>query len=77
MKRVERVVEYRIATKGGLLGGAKPLTADELHACAALLHDRMTESVCFRREDAKHLFDERTAEPLAHVDVLGQGRAAL
>ncbi|MCH8855026.1 MAG: phosphoribosylformylglycinamidine synthase [Proteobacteria bacterium] len=77
LKRVERVVEYRIATKGGLLGGAKPLTADELHACAALLHDRMTESVCFRREDAKHLFDERTAEPLAHVDVLGQGRAAL
>lgn len=77
LKRVERVVEYRIATKGGLLGGAKPLTADELHACAALLHDRMTESVCFRREDAKHLFDERSAEPLAHVDVLGQGRAAL
>ncbi|RTL20578.1 MAG: phosphoribosylformylglycinamidine synthase [Burkholderiales bacterium] len=77
LKRVERVVEYRIATKGGLLGGAKPLTADELHACAALLHDRMTESVCFRREDATHLFDERSAEPLAHVDVLGQGRAAL
>jgi len=42
-----------------------------------LLHDRMTESVCFRREDTAHLFDERTAEPLAHVDVLGSGRAAL
>ncbi|MCE4556154.1 phosphoribosylformylglycinamidine synthase [Pelomonas cellulosilytica] len=77
LKRVERVVEYRIATKTGLLGGAKPLTADELAACAALLHDRMTESVCFKREDTAHLFDERTAEPLAHVDVLGAGRAAL
>ncbi|HEY8881261.1 MAG TPA: phosphoribosylformylglycinamidine synthase [Roseateles sp.] len=77
LKRVERVVEYRIATKTGLLGGAKPLTPDELNACAALLHDRMTESACFSREDTKHLFDERTAEPLAHVDVLGQGRAAL
>jgi phosphoribosylformylglycinamidine synthase len=77
LKRVERVVEYRIATKSGLLGGAKPLTPDELKACAALLHDRMTESACFSREDTKHLFDERTAEPLAHVDVLGAGRAAL
>ncbi len=77
LKRVERVVEYRITTKSGLLGGAKPLSQDELAACAALLHDRMTESVCFRREDTTHLFDERTAEPLAHVDVLGAGRAAL
>ena len=77
LRRVERVVEYRITTKTGLLGGAKPLTADELNACAALLHDRMTESACFSREDAAHLFDERAAEPLAHVDVLGQGRGAL
>ena len=77
LKRVERVVEYRIATKSGLLGGAKPLTTEELQACAALLYDRMTESVCFSRDDTAHLFDERTAEPLAHVDVLGQGRAAL
>ncbi|RTL43916.1 MAG: phosphoribosylformylglycinamidine synthase [Burkholderiales bacterium] len=77
LKRVERVVEYRIATKYGLLGGAKPLNAEELQACAALLHDRMTESACFSRDDTAHLFDERTAEPLAHVDVLGAGRAAL
>ncbi|MFG6428319.1 phosphoribosylformylglycinamidine synthase [Roseateles sp. LYH14W] len=77
LKRVERVVEYRVATKSGLLGGAKPLNQDELNACAALLHDRMTESACFSREDTAHLFDERTAEPLAHVDVLGAGRAAL
>ena len=77
LKRVERVVEYRVATKSGLLGGAKPLSAEELNACAALLHDRMTESACFSREDTTHLFDARTAEPLAHVDVLGAGRAAL
>ena len=77
LRRVERVVEYRIATKAGLLGGAKPLSTEELAACAALLHDRMTESACFSREATQHLFDERTAEPLAHVDVLGAGRAAL
>ncbi|HEV8689788.1 MAG TPA: phosphoribosylformylglycinamidine synthase [Ideonella sp.] len=75
--RVERVTEYRLTLKSGLLGGAKPLTADERQACAALLHDRMTESVAFEREAAKHLFDEQPADPLAHVDVLGQGRAAL
>ena len=77
LKRVERVVEYRIALKSGLLGGTKRLSEAELQACAELLHDRMTESVCFSRDDTAHLFDERTAEPLAHVDVLAQGRAAL
>ena len=77
LKRVERVVEYRLQTKSGLLGGAKPLSTEELQACAALLHDRMTESVCFSRDAAAHLFDEREPEPMAHVDVLGQGRVAL
>jgi phosphoribosylformylglycinamidine synthase len=75
--RVERVTEYRVTLKSGLLGGTKSLTQQELIACAELLHDRMTESVLLAREDAQHLFDEKTAQPLAHVDVLGQGRAAL
>ena len=79
--RVERVTEYRITLKAGLLGGLmgneRTLTPDELIACAELLHDRMTESVLLARADAAHLFDEKTAASLAHVDVLGQGRAAL
>jgi phosphoribosylformylglycinamidine synthase len=74
--RIERVTEYRLQPKAGLLG-SKPLSAEELQAAAALLHDRMTESVVFEREAARHLFDERQAEPMAHVDVLGAGRAAL
>jgi phosphoribosylformylglycinamidine synthase len=77
VKRVERVTEYRIKLKSGLLGGAKTLTAEELQACADVLHDRMTESVLLDRAAAAHLFDEKTAQPLEHVDVLGQGRAAL
>ncbi len=77
LRRVERVVEYRVALKSGLLGGTKHLSDAELKACAELLHDRMTESACFTREDTAHLFDERSAEPLAHVDVLGAGRTAL
>ena len=77
IRRVERVTEYRLTLKTGLLGGSKPLSADETQAVAALLHDRMTESVLLRREDAAHLFDEQPAAPMAHVDVLGQGRGAL
>jgi len=77
IKRVERVTEFRLTLKSGLLGGTKPLTAEELQAAAALLHDRMTESVLWQREDASHLFDEQAARPMAHVDVLSLGRAAL
>ncbi|NML14520.1 phosphoribosylformylglycinamidine synthase [Azohydromonas caseinilytica] len=77
LHRVERVTEYRLTLKSGLLGGVKALEPRELQEAALLLHDRMTESVAFEREAAAHLFDERQAEPLAHVDVLGRGRAAL
>ncbi len=77
LHRLERVTEYRITTKPGLFSAGKPLTADELAAAAGVLHDRMTESVAFSADAAAHLFDTRAAEPLAHVDLLGQGRAAL
>jgi len=81
IRRVERVTEFRIVVKTGLIGtltgAAKSLTPEQLQACAALLHDRMTESVLGTRDDARHLFDEKQGAPLAHVDVLGQGRKAL
>ncbi|WP_043812721.1 phosphoribosylformylglycinamidine synthase [Rubrivivax gelatinosus] len=75
--RVERVTEYRLAVKGGFFGGAKPLADEERAAVAAVLHDRMTESVAFERGAAAQLFAAQAAEPLAHVDVLGHGREAL
>ena len=81
LHRLERVTEFVIALKNPLLGSAKPLDAQERAVVAALLHDRMTESVAFEREAATHLFDIQPAAPLAHVDVLGTGpqggRAAL
>ena len=77
LHRVERVTEFRLTIKTGLLGGIKTLSEDELQAAARLLHDRMTESVAFEREAAVHLFDKQPAEPLVHVDLLGQGRDAL
>ncbi|MCK9689651.1 phosphoribosylformylglycinamidine synthase [Scleromatobacter humisilvae] len=77
LHRVERVTEFRLTIKTGLLGGIKTLGDDELQQAAMLLHDRMTESVAFEREAAVHLFDKQPAEPLVHVDLLGQGRDAL
>ena len=81
LHRLERVTEFTLGVKGSFFGTAKPLSAEERAAAAAVLHDRMTEHVAFEREAAAHLFDGRQAEPLAHVNVLGQGpdggRAAL
>ncbi len=81
IRRVERVTEFRLTVKAGvigaLMGGAKPLAPQDIQAVAALLHDRMTESVMASREEARHLFDEKQGTPMAHVDVLGRGRAAL
>ncbi len=77
LHRVERITEFRLSLKSGLLSSAKPFTAPERAAVAALLHDRMTESVAFEREAARQLFEAANAPPLEHVDVLGQGRSAL
>ncbi len=76
LRRVERLVEYRLTLKAGLL--KKPnLSAEQLWEVAALLHDRMTESVVLERAQAQTLFTELQATPMAQVDVLGGGRAAL
>jgi len=79
--RVERVTEFRLTLKTGLLaslgGGVKTLTEQELLDCAALLHDRMTESVLLARDEAQHLFDDKIGQAMEWVDVLGQGRVAL
>ncbi|MBS0292981.1 MAG: phosphoribosylformylglycinamidine synthase [Proteobacteria bacterium] len=77
LRRIERITEYRIALKGGLLGGKPELSAGQLQQVAALLHDRMTESVVATRAEAERLFTELQAEPMAFVDVLQGGRAAL
>ena len=70
VRRVERVTEVRLASD-------EPLTEAQWAAAADLLHDRMTETALPTRADAAALFDERAAEPMEHVDVLGRGRAAI
>ena len=76
LHRVERLVEYRITLKTGLL--SKPtLKVGQLRAVADLLHDRMTEAVSTERAHAQALFTELHPAAMEHVDVLGGGRSAL
>jgi phosphoribosylformylglycinamidine synthase len=77
--RIERGVAFSITLKKGMLGfgGAKALADDETAAVTALLHDRMTESVLRSADQASLLFSELDARPLASIDVLAHGRAAL
>ncbi|MDP3138419.1 MAG: phosphoribosylformylglycinamidine synthase, partial [Burkholderiaceae bacterium] len=80
VKRIERIVEYRIALKSGLLSrtsASSALSDAQRQALAALLHDRMTESAMFDRGQAHRLFGELNAAPMERIDVLGGGRAAL
>ena len=77
VRRVERVTEFQLRLKKPLLGKAPVPGVDALLALAALLHDRMTESVLPSLNVASSLFAELPAQPMAHVDVLGGGRAAL
>ncbi len=76
LHRVERLVEFRLQLKSGLLGKAS-LSTEQLRAVADLLHDRMTENVSLDRSQAQALFTELHASPMEQVDVLGGGRSAL
>ena len=77
LRRVERVTQYHLSLKLPLIGKAPVLDNERLAAVAVLLHDRMTESVLPGIEGAAALFAELPAQPMAQVDVLVGGRAAL
>ncbi|MCB1105084.1 MAG: phosphoribosylformylglycinamidine synthase [Opitutaceae bacterium] len=78
VKRIERVVAYTLTIDNAAL--AKPLStlsAAQLQAIRAALHDRMTQTVFNTIEDCAALFRHDTPKPMASVPVLAQGRAAL
>ncbi len=74
--RVERALHYSFALKNPLLGKAV-LKSEQRDALAALLHDRMTESVAFDADAPRALFTPLQAAPMQYVDVLSAGRNAL
>ncbi|WP_341903881.1 phosphoribosylformylglycinamidine synthase [Polaromonas sp. YR568] len=76
VKRIERITEYRITLKSGFFSKTA-LTEAQRAEVAALLHDRMTESVLSSREEAAKLFIELKGAPLQSIDVLAGGKAAL
>ena len=81
IKRVERGIAFRINLKSGILGSsigaAKKLSDSQAQDVAALLHDRMTESVLRHPDEAANLFRTLEARPLESIDVLGAGKVAL
>ncbi len=70
VRRIERLMAWSIAS-------ARPLAEEQRAQLAALLHDRMTESVLDSLEAAQALFAPLPARRMAHVDVLAGGRQAL
>jgi len=76
IKRIERITEFSVQLKNGLLSKAV-LNTDQLAAVADILHDRMTESVMASRDDALALFTELQAAPMEQVDILSGGEGAL
>ncbi len=67
IQRLERGIAYRVS-------GAEEGAFAEI---APLLHDRMTETVLARFEEAEQLFSRTGPLPLTTVDVLGSGHDAL
>lgn len=65
VKRIERGIEYRLAS-------GSPLPS----AVAALLHDRMTQTVIYG-DTAPNLFAQHPPQPLQTVALIEQGRDAL
>ena len=72
VSRVERGVGFRVATRGG-----GPLPAADRAALLPLLHDRMTEAVLPRLDDAGALFAHFPPRPLASIPLLAEGRDAI
>ncbi len=71
VRRIERGVVYYLTADGRLLEDRA------LAEVAALLYDRMTESVFYRQDEAEGLFLTTEPRPLQTVDILTGGRGAL
>ena len=70
VQRIERLMEYRLAT-------LQPLTQAQTQALQAQLYDRMTETVWIDVQQAQALFQALPAQDLHFVDIQTQGRSAL
>ncbi len=72
VERIERGVAYWFEPESGTV-----LSRDQQAALLPYVHDRMTEVVFTAFEDVERLFRTHEPQPLATVDAIGGGRAAL
>jgi phosphoribosylformylglycinamidine synthase len=70
VKRIDHGTAYYIETSA-------ELSDEQTQVVKALIHDRMMESVFNDLESASALFTVAEPAPVAHVDILAGGRAAL
>jgi phosphoribosylformylglycinamidine synthase len=79
IERIERGTCYAVGIKSGWFSAAPaPAGRERLVAgLAAVLHDRMTESVVEPDLEPARLFDEPAAPPLATIPLRARGRIAL
>ena len=77
VRRIERGIAYYVAGPEAATAGGRRWTEPERSAIAAVLHDRMVETVFSRLEDAGRLFEQGDPRPLVTIDILGGGKAAL
>ena len=72
LRRIERLLAYSLQFENAQ--AAQKVSAQTRLKLSDLLHDRMTESILAKREDALALFTELEAQALLHVDVIQGGR---
>ena len=80
IKRIERITEFQITFKSQLLGGVlgrAALTESQTRQVAALLHDRMTESVMLGRTEAAKLFTNYKLRPCCQLTCWSVARPPL
>ncbi|MGB7816539.1 MAG: phosphoribosylformylglycinamidine synthase [Methylotenera sp.] len=70
--RLERGIAFYVTTTDG-----KPLSDSEKAALKTQIHDRMTEMVYNRLDDAQKLYHSAQPAPLSTIDILHGGKAAL
>ncbi len=72
VQRIERGIAYYLTTSD-----RQSLTGREVAQAARFVHDRMTQTVFVRLDDAAQLFTHAQPRQLDHIDVLTGGRQAL
>ena len=79
INRVERVIVYTLTVDGKADGDVSKSQLSETLPVDAeqLLFDKMTQSLVYDLAAVNHLFDDGQPASLNHIDVIGQGQAAL